>query len=381
MDLGFMQKWRSDAATTFRATREVEAAALLLDCLRAGEPVVVMTGASGLGKTVVLDATLSRLGPAEPRVLRLEAPFPTPLGLQECLANALAVPDPKAASPADLAGALLALPEPAPGVASLAVVVDDAEAIPLPLLQYLWLMHSLACHGRPALQLVLVGRDALWRRLGDERLSGLRRGVSARLAMQPFSATEAAEFLRHLLKARGRRAEPDAVAEMLLVGAGVPGRLVTLLDAACAGLSRRRTLTLRRVRTALGTPTLVAEPAGSRLSGGFGDLAQAWLARWPSPRLPYLGAGAASLLLLVTAWQLLGGGNSSRPAAGIAPGRARAAAAAAPDLAASRPSLRTTARGSVVVPAGIATAAPPPLPAPVPVPQPGSAGEAAAAGR
>lgn len=307
MDLGSRRRSHDDGNAIFHSTTEWATARLLIESLRAGNRAVVLTGADGLGKTAALNMVLARLGPAGPRVLWLEPPFPSPLGVQQRLAALLGEPGSVVESPADLARSIAALRAPAPGAAALLIVVDGAEAVPVPLLHYLGLMQDLACRDQPTLQLVLAGREALWWRLADERLESLRRGVAARIEMQPISEPESTGFLRYLLSGRGRWAEPAAVAEMLRVGGGVPGRLVMLLDAACAGLPPRSMVTVQRVRTVLGVasgPTTRRRVAAwlPRLLAGLPGL------------LSWHGAIAAIALgLVVGVSQVLGLGAPPQP--------------------------------------------------------------------
>ncbi len=365
-----MQGRRPDPATAFRCSSQAEAADLLADCVRGGEPIVVLTGAAGLGKTLVLDLALARLGETIPRVLRLEPPFPAPLALQQRFATALRLPDPGAATPAGLAQALLLLEPPAPEMASVVVVIDGAEAASGPLLHYLWLMQSLTALGRPALQLLLVGRDALWRQLGEEPLAGLRRGISARLALQPLAEPEAAALLQHLAGQRRRHIDPDAAADMLVVAAGVPGRLSALLDAACVGLPPRRRVTLAAVRAMsaarapeppppLPTPAAAAWPSGR---------AAAWAGLRSRPSIIVVGVAGLLVLVLALAWRALPVGRLARPGAGTAslsrpaappPGKPPAPAAV------QRTASGGSVAGSLAAHARLA-AAPPPSAAPPP---------------
>ena len=370
-----MQRLRADDTAVFRSKLETEAAGLLLECLRGGEPIVVMTGPAGVGKTAVVDAALEALGPGDPRVLRLQAPFPALLAVQEQFAALLDLQGPQAASPADIAQALLLMAPPAPGVSAVAVIIDGAEAAPLPVLQYLWLMHSLTCLGRPAMQLVMVGRDAVWRLLAEDALAGLRRGITSRLAMQPFADDEARAFLQFLLRQRGRRAETEAEAEIVARGAGVPGRIATLLEASCAGLAAGRPVTLARVRAALGMPPEPAA-AGGPAPGWLGRAAiadaafarlasmrqafrpQVW-ASWIAQRPLQAGTVAAGCVVLIAGWQLLAGGGA-RPARTPAP----------PRIAVNAPPPVPPAPPLSPVRAAVATAGPPGVPITVPRPVP-----------
>ena len=204
-----------------------------------GERFLLVTGDLGIGKT----AMCRTLVPALRRHLLvgfIANPLLTPSGLFRLLLEdfgALAAGErrtdtPAGASPHELRDRLVGLLERSRQAGTGAVVIiDEAQTLPLSVVEHLLLLGALHHPHEPPLQLVLVGQPML-AEPGSIGVRALNDHVATRARLAPLARDECAAYLSHRLSVAGADLpscfSAGAVDMLYALSGGVP-RLVNLL--------------------------------------------------------------------------------------------------------------------------------------------------------
>ena len=264
---------------------------------------VCITGDIGTGKTTVLRTFLADLGPEVASAFV----FNPTLSWDDLLARItreLAVPV-AATSHVDLMDALNnhLLAQRKEGRIAV-VVIDEAQAIPLEVLERLRLLSNLETSTEKLLRLVLVGQPQLARLLRDPALAQLNQRITLRWHLGPLKRAETFAYIRHRLRVAGgdRATTLFTWPALFLVhryAKGVP-RLVNMIAhrAALAAFVRRRRRigagSVRRAYREIRRVPLPAARAGWRLGWVIGVVAVcAGVATIGTARLPRRSATLA----------------------------------------------------------------------------------------
>ena len=235
----------ADARYFFMGDGHARASAYLHYLLQAADGIGVVTGAPGVGKTMVLEHVLAEQ-PEAFRVARLQqtqlddAEFLLAVCLQFGIGEA-------PANKALLHAALRRFVETVHYEGQRALlVVDEAQALRPAVLEEIRQLAGLECHGRKILQIVLCGQPALVSELSRPGLAALAQRVRLHAHIPPLDDEEISRYIDHRLRIAGCRECVD-FAESLLPAirawtAGVPRRINTLCDmlltAACVRNTR-----------------------------------------------------------------------------------------------------------------------------------------------
>jgi len=163
---------------------------------------VCITGDVGTGKTTVLRTFLADLGP-EVSTAFIFNPTLSWADLLERIARELGVPS-GGTSHVDAMDALNAhlLAQRKEGRISVAVI-DEAQAMPLEVLERLRLLSNLETTTEKLLRLVLVGQPQLARLLTDQSLAQLNQRITLRWHLRPLTRRETFMYVRHRLAVAG----------------------------------------------------------------------------------------------------------------------------------------------------------------------------------
>ena len=112
------------------------------------------------------------------------------------------------------------------------LVIDEAQHMPPPVLDYVRMLSALAMNGQPLLQVVLVGQPSLIGVLAAPELRALDERLSLRCELTPMTADETASYILHRLAVadttRSVTFTADACALAYRHSRGVP-RVVNLI--------------------------------------------------------------------------------------------------------------------------------------------------------
>jgi general secretion pathway protein A len=332
-----------DPRFLFLSPKHAEALAHLRLGLTEPGGFVCITGDIGTGKTTVLRTFLADLGP-EVSTAFIFNPTLSWDDLLHRIARELGMPAAATTSHVDIMDALNAhlLATRKQGRVSV-VVIDEAQAVPLEVLERLRLLSNLETTTEKLLRLVLVGQPQLARVLLDPSLAQLNQRITLRWHLRPLTRAETYAYVRHRLTVAGGEHAATLFTRPALrlvhrFSAGVP-RLVNMIGhraMLAAYVQRQRRVTAAIVRRAnreirsvpLATPT------------------KSWSMRWAAPALA-VGLGLVMLDVPKLGLRLPGVVRELRPTP-----PAVTASVAAPTASALVTPSHEPATGAVTAPAG-----------------------------
>jgi len=244
-----------DPRYLFLSPKHAEALAHLRLGLTESSGFVCITGDIGTGKTTLLRTFLAELGP-DVSAAYVFNPALSARELLQRINRELGVPT--AGSEMELIDALNAhlLAQRRAGRLSV-VVVDEAQALSVGLLEQLRLLSNLETTTEKLLRLVLVGQPQLRTLLVDPELAQLNQRITLRWHIGPLTLEETAAYMQHRLAVAsdGRATHlftGQAIARVHRYAKGVP-RLVNMIahrSLLAAFVARRREVTAAVVRRA-----------------------------------------------------------------------------------------------------------------------------------
>src|SRR5262245_308401 len=315
---------------------------------------VCITGDVGTGKTTLLRTFLGQLG-NEVHAAYVFNPALSSLELLQTICAEFGLPG-KSQSPKELIDGLNAhlLAERAAGRRCV-VVVDEAQALGIDVLEQLRLLSNLETATEKLLRMILVGQPQLRRLLLHPELVQLNQRITLRWHMGPLDAAETAAYVRHRLAIAGgaesrQLFSAHALGSVHRVSGGIP-RLINmichraLLAAFAAEQPRVSAALVRQAHRELEAIPLSVRPIRS----------------WRPVALA--AAAVLAIGIGVATWWSVGSSTPPRSSDASSPG---ALAPAAPDAVASTPPTIAVADPlSTTVTAALETAVPtiPPAPA------------------
>lgn len=246
----------------------------LLEATRMGPGVLVLTGAAGSGKTTLIAGLAARLEQAGHCVERVASPRMDTEDLLRVVGFALGLQ----AQRSSRAG-LMWEPEhrdsaQCPSDRPAILIIDEAQDLAPAVLQQLCRLGVLDGGQGVNLQILLSGRDGLWRLLEQPEHAEIQRRILASCRLGPLALEEMRGYATHALGIAGWTGYPvigaDALDLIHMRTGGVP-RLITLtlghllLDGRLAGARWLGTREVEAVLSHLGQdhPQLLAERSGS----------------------------------------------------------------------------------------------------------------------
>jgi len=267
---GFVEKPFSltpDPRYLYRSESHANAFELLQYGIRRREGFIVVTGDIGTGKTTLCRALLDQLDRKTFTALVLN-PFISEDDLLRLILQDFGVVSREDMRRGRLAGVsrqeliqtlndfLLSL---LPLRAKALLIIDEAQNLPRPILEFIRMLSNLETDKEKLLQIVMVGQLNLKDVLRSPELRQLDQRVSIRYELRPLGAEETAAYVAHRLTIAGGGAvvsfTPKALQSVYKYSGGIPRVINLLCDRALlAAYSERAT----RV-----TPEMVRKGAGS----------------------------------------------------------------------------------------------------------------------
>lgn len=221
-----------DTGFYFDSPSHQEALNVLLVALRSGAGFLKVTGEVGTGKTLLCRRLLNLLD-EEFVTAYIPNPLLTPAALRMALAEELGIRCARNIGQHRLLKLITdRLIELSAGGKRVALLLDEAQALPDESLEALRLLTNLETEKDKLLLVVLFGQPELDERLSQPRFRQLRQRILFAHRLRPLSADEGAAYLQHRLAIAGGggRSLFDAAAVGLLTRAsrGIP-RLLNIL--------------------------------------------------------------------------------------------------------------------------------------------------------
>src|SRR4051794_33173917 len=220
-----------DCSRYYPATGHEQALEQLLQALIDNEGLVLLTGAPGVGKTLLCHCLLQRCGDVRSAFVT-NSHLPDRVALLQAILYDLGLPH-EGRTEQELRLALTDnLLEHYAEKGPMLLIVDEAHHLAADLVEELRLLSNLEGGEGRALQVVLVALPAFLEMLGRPELASFRQRLAVRASLMPLAAAEAADYLLHHLRAVSDRAEQLLTEETLAVLARGTGGVPRLLNQA-----------------------------------------------------------------------------------------------------------------------------------------------------
>jgi general secretion pathway protein A len=229
-----------DPRFLYLSGRYREALAHLLYGVRSQGGFVQLTGEVGTGKTTLCRCFLNQL-PKDVDVALILNPKVTEFGLVASICDELRIPYRQGLRKSlkelvDLLNAYL-LKKHAEGRRTV-VIIDEAQNLPVQVLEQVRLLTNLETDKEKLLRIVLIGQPELRQILDRSDLRQLAQRITARFHLDPLSAAETSMYLRYRLAVAGRR-EPlftrRAIGQVHRTSGGIPRLINVICDRALLG--------------------------------------------------------------------------------------------------------------------------------------------------
>ncbi len=186
------------------SARHSEALSNLRYGIAARRGVTVLIGEAGTGKTTLVRAALASKELESSECVYLNNPALTRAEFIEFLARAFQLSDHAASSKAALLFELerLLIERSARGVVS-ALLVDEAQALPIELLEEVRLLANIETATEKLLPVVLAGQPQLAAKLNDPELKQLKQRVALRCELQPLDLAETTAYVAGRIRIAG----------------------------------------------------------------------------------------------------------------------------------------------------------------------------------
>ncbi len=301
---GFSEKPFSltpDPKYLYRSESHANAFDLLQYAIRRREGFVVVTGDIGTGKTTLCRALLEQIDRTTFSALVLN-PFLSEEDLLKRILLDFGVISREELKAGRLAGVskqelidalydfLLGL---IPLNASAVLIIDEAQNLPLQVLEQIRILSNLETDKEKLLQIILVGQQNLQTLLRSAELRQLDQRISIRYELKPLDAETVSAYIAHRLTIAGGSAAvtfaPKALARVHRLSGGIPRLINLICDRALVAAFSIRTNRITPEIVAHAAESLDLQPAGSR---GFG---------WMKRRASLIAAAGVVLLASASA--------------------------------------------------------------------------------
>jgi len=198
--------------------------------LAQGEGFIVITGDVGAGKTTLVGHLMATVDRERLHIVKIVSTQIEADDLLRMVAGGLDVESGGMTKAQLLVAIERALHATARAGRRTLLIVDEAQALPVPALEELRMLSNFQAGGHALLQIFLLGQPEFRERLhGSERLEQLRQRVIAMHHLDPMGPEEVEPYMLHRLSVVGwegrPRFTPDAFAALYKGSEGIPRRL------------------------------------------------------------------------------------------------------------------------------------------------------------
>lgn len=183
-----------DPAAYFPAATIEQTRQTVLRCVERCEGLALVIGAPGAGKTLLCKLLQAQLSGRFETVELIGAGISHRRGLYQSLLRDLRLPYRLEEGELRLSLADY-IAHGATTREGLVILIDEAQALSVPLVEELRLLTNLARDGQPWTRVVLVGTPELEERLASPKLESFNQRIAARCYLQPFTADETRAYV------------------------------------------------------------------------------------------------------------------------------------------------------------------------------------------
>ncbi len=223
-----------DAGMLFPRKGHKRAMSYLLYGLEQGEGFVMITGAVGTGKTLLIQKLLEELSTRNIAIASMASANLDDADILPAVAAEFGLPyegRSKEGLLQDVKRHLTALSD---RHTHALLVVDEAQTLTSAALEMLRILSNLECDGHALMQVFLVGQGELRRVMVDNHLEQLRQRIIASYRLDPMEEDECRDYILHRLRAVGWDDDP-ALAPGIFpavhrAGRGIPRKINLVMD-------------------------------------------------------------------------------------------------------------------------------------------------------
>jgi general secretion pathway protein A len=232
--------------------------------IRTRRGLLLLTGEAGTGKSALLGHLHDWLHEEGTPVAFVSSPPSDTAALYDVMFREFGIRSRLKANPPRLLKAWLSERSERGGTAVL--VVNEAQTLPLGVLEEICMLLNLETPCEKMLQIVLAGRPELEETLRRPELYSLRQRIALRRKLSPFSPEETDQYVEERLRMAGRESgapvfSPEAMDAIHLYSRGLPHEINSLCQRALATsyAERIRPVSAATIKKAAGEPSV--EPA------------------------------------------------------------------------------------------------------------------------
>ncbi len=201
--------------------------------------LALLIGEAGAGKTTVIRAAVERQ-PTRVHCVHLNNPTLSRAEFVEMLAGRFGLSSRAAASKTFMLAELEEMLQARAACGETSVlIVDEAQSLPLDLLEEIRLLANIETDAEKLLTVVIAGQPELADRLNQRELRQLKQRVALRCELKPLTSTQTAEYLAGRIRAAGgvaaRVFTREAVTAIHEGAGGIPRTINVIADNALLG--------------------------------------------------------------------------------------------------------------------------------------------------
>lgn len=223
-----------DPGMLFPSKGHKRAMSYLLYGFEQGEGFVMITGAVGTGKTLLIQKLFEELAHRNIVVASLASANLDGEDILPAVASALDLPYERRSKEAllqDLKQHLISLHA---RLTHALLVVDEAQTLTPAALEMLRILSNLELKGHALLQIFLVGQAELRRIIVSNHMEQLRQRIIASHRIEPMAEEECRAYILHRLRAVGWNNDPELAPEIFSVvyqaSRGIPRKINLIMD-------------------------------------------------------------------------------------------------------------------------------------------------------
>lgn len=223
-----------DPAMLFPSKGHKRAMSYLLYGFDQGEGFVMITGAVGTGKTLLIQKLMQELAQRNIAVASIASANLDGEDILPAVASQLGLPyegRSKEALLQDLKQHLVAL---CTRHTHALLVVDEAQTLSASALEMLRILSNFELKGRALLQVFLIGQTELRRNIVNNRLEQLRQRIMASYRLEPMEPDESRAYILHRLRTVGWNNDPKLSPEVFAgvhhASRGIPRKINVIMD-------------------------------------------------------------------------------------------------------------------------------------------------------